>query len=131
MPDSPDGESPLTRRRALGLTGAGITGGLLWDVFRSGSDVDVTGPAAGTDATEAERAAYVRGCTGFGFDLLSELATDRPGADLMVSPLGLSAALAMTWAGAAGDTQQRMRETVRFPHGQDRLHSAVGDAWAR
>lgn len=116
----------LDRRRLLGLAGLGVAGGLTWDVVRAAGNVDITGPETRPGATDDEVAAYVRGCTDFGLDLLAELVDADTDGNLLVSPLGLSGVLAMTWAGARGETQRRMRETLHFPHGQDRLHPAVG-----
>ena len=116
----------LDRRRLIGLAGLGAMGGLTWDVFRDVGAVAVTAPAERPDASDEELAAYVQGCTEFGLDLLSELKDADAHGNVLLSPLGLSAALAMTWAGARGETQRRMRETLHFPHGQDRLHKAVG-----
>lgn len=116
----------LDRRRLLGLAGLGVAGGLTWDVVRGAGDVDVTGPDDRPEATAEEIAAYVRGCTDFGFDLLAELVEADSDRNLLVSPLSLSGALAMTWAGARGETRRQMRETLHFPYGQDRLHPTVG-----
>lgn len=116
----------LDRRQLIGLGGLGLMGGLAWDVFRDVSDVSVTAPAERPDASDEDLAAYVQSCTEFGLNLLSELADADAHGNVLLSPLGLSAALAMTWAGARGETQRRMRETLHFPYGQDRLHPAVG-----
>lgn len=59
-------------------------------------------------------------------DLLTDLVDVDPNRNLLISRLGLSGVLAMTWAGARGETEPRMRETHYFPHGQVRLHPAVG-----
>ena len=45
----------------------------------------------------------------FGFRLLRELAGDAPAENLLISPAGLSAALAMTYNGASGETRRRWR----------------------
>jgi len=50
----------------------------------------------------------------FGFDLYRKLATEAdPGTNLMISPLSVSQALAMTYNGAAGDTKTAMEEAMR------------------
>lgn len=116
----------MNRRRLLGLAGLGLTGGATWDVVRGGADVSVTGPKTRPKASDEEVAAYVQGSTQFGLDLLAELENDNDNKNLMISPLGLSGALAMTWAGTRNETHRRMRETLHFPYGQDRLHSIVG-----
>jgi serpin B len=63
----------------------------------------------------------VVGNTDFTFDLYRALAAD-PG-NLFLSPYSISMALAMTYAGAAGDTQAQMAETLHFSLPQDQLHS--------
>jgi serpin B len=116
----------MNRRRLVGLAGLGLASALTWDVVRAGGTADVTGPENRPTVDDQEVAAYVRGCTAFGLDLLAELVASDPDRNLMLSPLGLSGALAMTWAGARGETERRMRETLHYPHGKDRLHAAVG-----
>ena len=116
----------VDRRKLLGLLGLGVLGGGTWDVVRGAANVSVTGPKDRPDASDEDVAAYVRGCTQFGVDLLAELVDETPERNLMVSPLGLSGTLAMTWAGARNETQNRMRDTLHFPHELERLHPAVG-----
>ena len=48
----------------------------------------------------------------------------EPGKNLFFSPYSLSVALAMTWAGARGNTETEMAEALRFRLGQDGLHPA-------
>ncbi len=48
----------------------------------------------------------------------------EPGKNLFFSPYSLSVALAMTWAGARGNTEAEMAEALRFRLGQERLHPA-------
>jgi len=119
-----DPDVDLTRRQAVGLAGLGLAGALGIDTFRGAGGAEVSGPDGRPDTSDEAVDAYARGCTAFGLDLLSELPDDEPNA--MVSPLGLSSALAMTWAGARGETERRMAEGCHFPLEQDRLHPAVG-----
>lgn len=116
----------LQRRTLLGLAGAGLAGGLTWNVTRASVDSNVSGPERRPDATDEEIAAYTRENAAFGLDLLGELSGDSEPSNLLLSPLSVSGALAMTWAGALGDTEAEMRETLRFPHDQDDLHPTVG-----
>ncbi len=44
--------------------------------------------------------------------------------NIFFSPYSISMALAMTYAGAAGETEQQMKNTLHFTLPQDRLHSA-------
>ena len=55
--------------------------------------------------------------------------------NLFFSPYSISTALAMTYAGARGDTERQMAEVLHFAMGQEELHPAlrefVGDLNAR
>ena len=73
-------------------------------------------------ATEPELAELVRGNAAFAFDLYRKLAQGE--GDLFYSPHSISLALAMTYAGAGGETERQMAETLRFPLPQARLHPA-------
>src|SRR5262245_38857751 len=69
----------------------------------------------------AETAAVVRGNNAFAFDLYGQLRS-REG-NLFFSPHSISAALAMTSAGARGQTLDEMTKTMRYPS-QETLHPA-------
>src|SRR5207244_13163720 len=77
--------------------------------------------------TTAEKAApqetkvVVPGNTDFAFDLYGQLRTKD--GNLFCSPYSISAALAMTSAGARGQTLDEMNKTLHFPD-QDKLHPA-------
>lgn len=64
----------------------------------------------------------VQGNTAFAFDLYQAL-SDSPG-NLFLSPYSISMALAMTYAGARGETEQQMGETLHFDLPQEQLHPA-------
>ncbi len=49
-----------------------------------------------------------------------------PDKNLVFAPYSISLALAMTYAGARGETAQQIAETARFTLPQDRLHTAFG-----
>ena len=66
--------------------------------------------------------ALVRGNTAFAFDLYQAV-NDSEG-NLFFSPYSISLALAMAYAGARGDTERQMADTLHFNLAQDRLHSA-------
>ena len=70
-------------------------------------------------ADEAELAA---GNRAFAFDLYAQLA--RTPGNLFFSPYSISAALAMTYAGARGQTETEMAETLHFTLPQAQLHPA-------
>jgi serpin B len=84
---------------------------------------DKAGPVAGGAKAEpapGDRAAVVGGNTQFALDLYARLRA-RPG-NLFVSPYSLSTALAMTRAGARGETANQMDKTLHFRLPQERLH---------
>ncbi len=66
--------------------------------------------------------ALAQGNTAFALDLYHVLAAE-PG-NLFYSPYSISVALAMTYAGARGDTASQMAQTMHFDLPQDRLHPA-------
>ncbi|GAB4327726.1 MAG: serpin family protein [Dehalococcoidia bacterium] len=75
------------------------------------------------DVAPADLATLVRGNTAFALDLYRQLA-DTPHENIVYSPYSISAALAMTYAGARGDTQAEMAAALRFALHQARLHPA-------
>jgi serpin B len=74
------------------------------------------------DVSASELAELVDGNSAFAFDLYREL-SDGTG-NLFYSPYSISAALAMTYAGARGETEQQMADTLHYILSQDRLHPA-------
>ena len=69
----------------------------------------------------------VAGNTDFAFDLYRELVkpgNNLTGSNLFYSPHSVSLALAMAYAGATGETERQMAETLSFGLPQDRLHAA-------
>jgi len=71
---------------------------------------------------DADLTKLVEGNTGFAFDLYRALSAGD--GNLFYSPYSISLALAMTYAGARGETEQQMAETLRFLLGQEALHQA-------
>ncbi|MFO0863370.1 MAG: serpin family protein [Gemmataceae bacterium] len=71
---------------------------------------------------EGGAAAVVVGNNRFAWDLYGRLAA-KPG-NLFLSPYSISTALAMTSAGAAGETRQQMDTTLHFGLSEDKLHPA-------
>ena len=74
------------------------------------------------DASWAELEELVNGNSAFAFDLYRSLGAED--GNLFYSPYSISLALAMTYAGARGETERQMADTLHFPLPQDRLHPA-------
>lgn len=74
------------------------------------------------DVSSADAVMLVEGNSAFAFDLHQAL-KDEEG-NLFYSPYSISLALAMTYAGARGETEQQMADTLHFLLSKDRLHSA-------
>jgi len=90
-----------------------------------------TGSAARIDKPDGEgsvarndQAAVVDGNSQFAVDLYAKLRTTE--GNIFFSPYSISTALAMTYAGARGDTEKQMAETMRFALAQKKLHPAFG-----
>jgi serpin B len=75
-----------------------------------------TGDAAG---------ALVQGGNAFAWDLYLALSGAGKG-NLFFSPYSISSALAMTYAGARGETEKQMAEVLHFGLPQEQLHPAFG-----
>lgn len=74
------------------------------------------------DLSTSDLATLADGNTAFAFDLYRALGQQK--GNLFYSPYSISLALAMTCAGARGETEQQMAETLHFTLPQDRLHPA-------
>ncbi len=74
------------------------------------------------DVSQTDLSTLVAGNSDFAFDLYQALRnTDS---NLFYSPHSISLALAMTYAGARGDTEQQMAATLRFTLPNNQLHPA-------
>jgi serpin B len=73
-------------------------------------------------ASQADLAAVVAGNNAFAFDAYQMLKSDE---NLFLSPYSISLALAMTYAGARGDTAQQMASTLQYTLPQEQLHPAL------
>jgi len=74
------------------------------------------------DVSASEQALLVEGNSAFAFELYQALKGE--GGNLFYSPYSISLALAMTYAGARGETAEQMATTLRFMLEQERLHPA-------
>ena len=70
----------------------------------------------------ADLAELVAGNSAFAFELYQQ-AREEPG-NIFCSPYSISLALAMTYAGARGETEQQMADALHFTLPQERLHTA-------
>jgi len=83
------------------------------------SDKDrITSPDVGM----SEEALLIEGNSAFTFDLYQAL--EEVDGNLFYSPYSISLALAMTYAGARGETAEQMADTLQFLLDQDKLHPA-------
>jgi serpin B len=83
--------------------------------------VDTNSTTDGNDIKEA-----VAGNSDFAFDLYGKLKNNEPNGNLFFSPYSISTALAMTYAGARGNTEKQMAATLHFTLPNKSLHSAFG-----
>jgi len=78
----------------------------------------ITSPNVST----SEQASLVEGNTALAFELYQALKGEE--GNLFYSPYSISLALAMTYAGARGETAEQMADTLQFLLDQSRLHPA-------
>ncbi|MCX6355409.1 MAG: serpin family protein [Candidatus Aureabacteria bacterium] len=69
--------------------------------------------------------AVVEGNTSFALDLYGRLRKEE--GNLFLSPYSISTALAMTYAGARGETEKQMAKVLRLPLEQKQLHLAFSE----
>jgi serine protease inhibitor len=79
--------------------------------------------AGAETAGQAPNIILSKGNGRFAFELFSRINSDNPGQNVLVSPFSISSALAMTYAGARGETEAQMARTLHFA-AQDKLHPA-------
>jgi serpin B len=80
-------------------------------------------------ADVADVATLVQDNSAFALDLYQQLRLS-PG-NIFFSPHSISTALAMTYAGARGNTEKQMANAMRFSLDQERLHHAFADLESR
>ncbi|HHY45947.1 MAG TPA: serpin family protein [Firmicutes bacterium] len=74
---------------------------------------------------KADIDSVVAGNNAFAFDLYRQLAKDK--GNLFFSPYSISSALAMTYAGARGETARQMADVLHFSLAPEKLHPAFLD----
>jgi serpin B len=77
---------------------------------------------ASPDVAPGDLATLAEGNSAFTWELYQAVRAQE--GNLFYSPYSISLALAMTYAGARGETEQQMAETLRFDLPQERLHPA-------
>jgi serpin B len=77
-----------------------------------------------TAAERNEARLLARGNNQFAVDLYKQVSSEK--SNMFFSPYSISTALAMTYAGAGGRTEQEMRETLNFPFAGEKLHKSFG-----
>jgi serpin B len=75
-----------------------------------------------SDVSTSEQASLVEANSAFAFELYQALKGEK--GNLFYSPYSISLALAMTYAGARGETAEQMANTLQFLLEQERLHPA-------
>ena len=78
------------------------------------------------NVSDAQLATLVSGNSAFAFNLYQQLKMDNTG-NMFYSPYSISTALAMTYAGAAGETEKQMSSTLHFTLPQTQLHPAFNE----
>ncbi len=98
---------------------------LLWLTTGCGPGEERVGPEPRTRPSgDVDVSAVAEGSNVFALELYKELA--RRDGNLFFSPYSLSTALAMTYAGARGETARQMARTLRFKLDGHPLHAAYG-----
>ncbi len=131
----------MRRRQILALSGglfaaalAGCVGGGDTDQSNGGEPGDGTGATVGADdnstgsdgdaGSDADRLdTLVTETNGFAFDLYRALLDEQPEANLFASPISISLALAMTYAGARETTREQMRDVLRYKLDDEDVHA--------
>ena len=112
-------------KTSMGIAALLVMGGIgFFATGSNGADSATEGLNArpqSTPSTDAEKRSVVDGCNTFAFDLYTKLVEKEKG-NLFFSPYSISTALAMTYAGAKGETAAQMAKALHFALGQERLH---------
>jgi serpin B len=95
-----------------------ITGCSAEEAVAQSKESRITSP----DVIESDFDSLNEGNREFAFDLYQSIRHEE--GNLFFSPYSISVALAMTYAGARGDTEMQIKETMHFSLPQDRLHPA-------
>jgi serpin B len=94
-------------------------------LFRLSTSLFIFGIGLAASVQASDTKSLVEGNTAFALDLYARL-SGAPG-NLFFSPYSISTCLAMTYAGARGDTETQMGRVLHFSKGEARLHSSFGE----
>ena len=83
-------------------------------------------PSAGEKKGNDDLGAVVKSGNAFALDLYAQLAAGEKG-NLFFSPASIHTALAMTYAGAGGQTADQLAKTLHFTVEREKLHPAFAD----
>ncbi|NUC73664.1 serpin family protein [Haloterrigena sp. SYSU A558-1] len=117
--DSTDGEDP-----ANGDENGDEDGALFAD--RDAPDFPRLDLTTDPDLESDRIAEQIRGNVAVSFDVLAQLREETPDENLFFSPYSVSVALAMTYAGARGETAAEMADALRYDLEGEALHAAFG-----
>lgn len=76
--------------------------------------------------TNAQTTEVAKANNMFAFDLFQKLSEKETG-NIFFSPLSLTSALGMTYAGANSETQSQIEKVFHFPHGDKKIHAQLGN----
>jgi serpin B len=116
----------MNRRHVLTLSGALLAGALAGSTTggQQPNNENPSTPGTTPDISEETLAELTQETNGLAFDLYDELTAATPGENLLASPVSITTALSMAYAGGRGETRKQMRETLRYTLEDDTLHAA-------
>jgi serpin B len=81
--------------------------------------------------TSTQSSLVASAINGLGLDLQRSRALTSPEENGLLSPYSIQLALAMTYAGAAGETREEMRSVLHYPEDEAELHAGLAELTAR
>lgn len=118
----------MNRRRVLALSSAFVTGALAGCTTmlpNAGSDDQRTPHSPGGEVSDEVQELVLQSNV-FAFDFYHEILQENAGKNLFSSPISVTTALAMAYAGARGETREQMKEVLRYTLEDEELHAAFG-----
>ena len=87
------------------------------------SSITIASPAAPNGQPETFNGAATLALNSLGISLLTK--ATPPEANALLSPYSIQSALAMTYAGAAGETQEEMQRVLHYSASEEELHGSM------